>query len=255
MKSLKFNYKKYKVEIFYFPGKWMKKALQEKFQKRLISVATEKLGHKPNFSFFGDIDCLKNKIVTIISKNGEDCCFNAMSYIGKYKNRKIIHLGAVYSRHENKGLMQLLYFFSIIYFVFRNAFRKFYITSATHTPKIFGSVAEYFSDVYPNGDPNVSKSQFHLPVKEIFSKTYLNEWDSQEKPEIDEFFLIKRFRLQKDGSILYPDTEKTVPKHRKEKYNKFCIDNISYTNGDEILQIGMYGLKNIFYSSNILQKG
>lgn len=255
MKSLKFYYKKYKVEIFYFPGKWMKRTRQEKFQERLVSIATEKLGHKPEFSFFGDIDCLKNKIITIISKNGEDCCFNAMSYIGKYEKRKIVHLGAVYSRYENKGLMQLLYFFSIIFFIIRNRFRRFYITSATHTPKIFGSVAEYFSDVYPNGDPNVSKSPFHSRVKEIFSKTYLNEWKSQEKPKIDDSFRIRKFRVQNDGSILYPDTIQTVPKHRIEKYNKFCFENIRYNDGDEILQVGMYGLKNILYSSNILQKG
>jgi len=255
MKYLKFNYKKYKVEIFYCPGKWMEIEKLNDFQKRLISAAIEKLGSKPDFSFFGDVECLKNKVVTIISKNGEDYCFNAMSYLGKYKKNKIIHLGAVYSRHENKGLMQLLYLFSIIYVFFRNFFRKIYITSATHTPKIFGSVAEYFSEVYPNGNPLVLKSKFHHHIKEIFSETYLKEWDSQEIPEIDDYFLIKKFRIQKNGSILYPDTEQTVPKHRKEKYNNFCIDNIDYSTGDEILQIGTYGLKNIFASTKLLQKG
>jgi hypothetical protein len=51
--------------------------------------------------------------------------------------------------------------------------------------------------------------------------------------------VIKGFRVQKDGSILYPDTVQTVPRHRKNAFNERCFQMIDYHNGDEILQTGL----------------
>jgi hypothetical protein len=242
MNSLKFPYKKYRFEIYNKPGKWMSPSELNSIQERVGIIAMKRLGMKPSFSFFKDVKYLSNKLIVLCSdrKGSTDysCC--VMSYLGKHAKTNIMHLGAVYSVDENKGLMKLIYIIGLIYSFFKNGlFRKMYITSLTHTPKIFGVVTESFDNVYPNVNPQAVPSKLHLKLKEIFINTYLREWDLDEIPEIQDSFVIKGFRVQKDGSILYPDTVQTVPRHRKKEFNERCFQMIDYHNGDEILQTGL----------------
>jgi len=254
-KHIRIKHKKYEFELFDCPGRWMERNKLEELQQRMISIAVARLKTKPSFSFFTDINLLKNKLVTICSDGNTDCAFNAMTYIGNYKNRKVVHLGVACSTKEDKGLMQLTYLWICLYLMIHNNFRQIYISSMTHTPKIFGSIAESFSNVFPKAAHNESPMQFHLDVKNILMDTYLKEWDLPTTSVVGKNFTIKGFRIQKDGTILYPDTSETVPKHRKDKYSKYCLENINYEEGDEILQVGTMKATDFLKNLKIFKKG
>lgn len=249
------KHKKYVFELYDSPGKWMDEKTLKKLQERMIAIAVSRLGAKPSFSFFVDINTLKNKMVTICTDGTTDYAFNALTHIGEYKNTKVIHLGAVYSTKEDKGLMQLTYLWMCTRILIRNKFKHIYITSLTHTPKIFGTVADAVSNVFPNATIGERPSQFHLDIRDILMDTYLKEWDLPNSPVVNDNFSIKGFRVQKDGEILYPDTVETVPKHRNEKYNKYCFDNIVYEHGDEILQVGIMKATDFFKRVKLFGKG
>lgn len=259
VKKIRIPYRNYFFEIYDRPALRLKQPEVLELQNRLVSIATARLGMKPDFSFFKDPAYLNNKIVIICvdKRMNEDICFCAMSYIGKYRRKNIVHLGAVYSRKENRGLMQMVYFFGMTYIFIKNwFFKKVYLTSLTHTPKIFGVVAECFEEVFPSLNPHASPLDFHHELKNIFLNTYLREWDLPVKPEIDGNFVIKGFRVQKDGSILYPDTIESVPKHRNDAYTHRCRELIQYENGDVVLQCGVaHGFYTIIKNSKILAKG
>lgn len=259
MKRISFKFKQYKFELFNRPGEWMGEDALVPFQARLINVARTRLGCVPDFSFFREKKYLSNKLVILCTdiKSGLDICFCAMCYIGVYKKRNVIHLGAVYSTKENKGLMELVYIFGLTYVILRNwIFKKIYITSLTHTPKIFGVVAEKFEKVFPDLNASGKPGELHLELRELFTRTYLTEWDLPAMPVINGDFIIRGFRKQRDGSLLYPDTIETVPKHRNPEYTTRCSNLLDYKNGDIIFQAGIiYGLWSVFKHSSIFSKG
>jgi len=252
-------YGKYSFELYNRPWKWLGEGDVESLRKRLVSIASARLGRAPDFSFFKDPRYLENKLVILCRdrKSGEDLCFCAMSYLGTHRGKNIIHLGAVYSKRENRGLMQLVYIFGLLYVFVRNRlFGKVYLTSLTHTPKIFGVVSECFEQVFPNLDPHSTPFDFHHTLKDIFIDTYLREWDLAAEPVVDGNFVIKGFRAMKDGSILYPDTIETVPKHRNGAYTQRCGSLINYERGDVLLQCGVArGLFTILKNASIFSKG
>jgi hypothetical protein len=241
MKKIIIPFKKFRIELYNKPGKWMDNKSLFSLQNRLGEIAEKRLSKRPEFSFFGDVKHLQNKLVVICSDRCEGidkaCCI--LSYLGRYRNRNAVHLGAVYSTLEDKGLMRMLYGFAGFYLLIQNLFvKKIYITSLTHTPRIFGVVDEILDDSYPNLNPDAAPSSVHLMLKDIFIETYLKEWSLDSIPVIGDNFVIRGFRHQKDGSILYPDSELNVPKHRKACYNARCLSLINIEEGDVIFQAG-----------------
>ncbi len=255
MKYLKFRFKSFTYELYHRPGEWMTPEALEALQSRLVAVAEARLGSRPNYGFFADLESFNNKLITICSLNGEDRCFNAMVYIGRYKKRPVVHLGSVYSLEGNKGQMQLLYYWSSLYMQYHAGFRKIYITSLTHTPKIFGAVAEAYENVFPNGDPDAQPEPFHLAARDMLMASYMKEFQMRVPPEVDERFIIKGFRLMADGTTLFPDTTETVPKHRKAFFNDYCLARLDYPGGDDIMQVGTLKTTTPFKNMKMFKKG
>ena len=108
MHFVKFRFKRFTYEIYHRPGEWMAPEALRALQRRFTAVAEARLGSRPNFGFFVNLKSFDNKLITICSRHGEDRCFNAMAYIGRYQKRPVVHLGAVYPFDGNKGQMQLL---------------------------------------------------------------------------------------------------------------------------------------------------
>ena len=255
MKSLKFAYKQFTYEILDCPGTWMTEAQLETLQERLVGVAVRRLGSRPQYGFFADKRSLDNKLVTICSRDGQDLCFNAMAYLGKYRKRPVVHLGSVYSLEGQKGRMQMLYLWSSLYLLIRHGFRKIYITSLTHTPRIFGSVEKSYTKVYPCAGSDREPEPFHFEIRDLLMRTYLKEFPFMTPPAIDDHFVIKGFRRMADGSLLFPDTRVSVPKHRQPAYNAFCLERLDYENGDDILQVGIMQISNLFKNGQVFRKG
>lgn len=255
MRYLKFRFKRFTYEIYHRPGEWMAPEALGALQNRLVAVAQARLGSCPTYGFFADLESFDNKLITICSLNGEDRCFNAMAYIGRYQKRPVVHLGSVYSLEGNKGQMQLLYYWSCLYVFYHARFRRVYITSLTHTPKIFGAVAEAYDQVFPKGDPNARPEPFHLVIRDMLMETYLKEFQMRVPPVVDDRFVIKGFRLMADGTTLFPDTTETVPKHRKPTYNRYCLDSIDYAGGDDIMQVGILKMTTPIKNMKLFKKG
>lgn len=251
----RFRFKHFTYEIFHRPGLWMSEEKQVSLQKRLTAVAERRLGAKPSYGLFADTGHLRNKLITVCAQRGKDLGFNAMTYIGGYKNRPVVHLGSVFSLEGNKGQMQLLYLWSCLYILLRAGCKSIYITSLTHSPKIFGAVAEAYEDVFPDGSQGAEPKPFHLAIRDMLMASYLKEFNMRSRPKIDERFVIQGFRQTADGTMLIPDTADTVPKHRKAAYNEFCLANLDYQRGDDILQVGRLGLTTPFKNARLFKKG
>jgi len=255
MRYISFKFKRFTYEIYNCPGRWMTAEALSDLQKRLTGIAVRRLGSRPNYSFFIDARALDNKVVTVCSREGTDYCFNAMARIGKYRNRPVVHLGAVYSIEGNRGQMQLLYLWSSLFLLISHQFRSMYITSLTHTPKIFGAVASSYNRVFPAGRPGEAPAGFHFAIRDILMDTYVQECNLAHPPRIDDNFVLKGFRIQKDGSLLYPDTPESVPKHRREAYNNHLLSCLRYDQGDEILQVGVMRFVDLFTNLRVFGKG
>ena len=54
---------------------------------------------------------------------------------------------------------------------------------------------------------------------------------------------------------MIPDTADTVPRHRKDAYNEFCLTNLDYRRGDDILQVGILRVATPFKNARLFKKG
>lgn len=256
MKNIRFRFKSFTYEMYDRPGTWMTEAQLEALQTRLVTVAVDRLGTRPTYGIFADARHLDNKLITICSRDGRDLCFSAMVHLGTYAKRPVIHLGSVYSLQGQKGQMQLLYVWNNLHLLAHNLFRPIYITSMTHTPRIFGAVQEAYGKVYPRAGAGDGRPEpFHEDIRDMLMETYLKEFSLAAPPAIDDRFVIKGMRRMADGTLLIPDTRDTVPKHRKTVYNDFCLERLDYANGDDILQVGVLRAWDLVKDARLFRKG
>lgn len=246
MRRVAFVFKKSRYEILDRPDKWMSAAKLSRLQQRLRAVAAVRFGREPNYSYFSDTAYFHNKVIVICSDaaTGEDYCFCAMCYLGKHHHKEVVHLGSVFSAAENKGFIHYLYLFGLMFVFFKTGMlRKIYVTSLTHTPKIFGVVAETFFNVYPAAQAAAAPSDTHIHLRNMLLDAYIKpEWDLGEALQVGDDFVIPALRKQSDGSIMFPDTVETVPKHRKPVFNARVLGMLDLPRGDEVLQVGEVGL-------------
>lgn len=235
-----FPFKKYRYEIINQPLKWMPAEMVKRLQMRLQYFSLKRLGYVPQFSFFGDTENFRHKVIIICSdrRTGRDYCFGVLYHLGKYHGRQVIHLGPLFSAKESRGLAKLIFVFGLIYTFFNERIlTRIYLTTLTHVPRMSGIFWDYFQNVYPDIDPKIRPQKEHREIKDLLLRTYLSEWQLPHPPVVDDNFVMKKFRKQMDGTLLYNDTAETVPKHRNPIYNKRLISMLDYADGDEMLQV------------------
>lgn len=226
----------------------------KEIQRRIVDITFRSCGKHPTKGLYVDTGLMDDKIIGICSNDSQDCAFNAMVSIGKYNNRKVVHTGPAYCTDENKGLVVLLFFLTYQYILFKNKLRTFYLTTITHVPKVFGLMAQYFSNVYPNENAKITPKKEHIDIRDLLINSYVKEIEPEYAAIIKNDFILRRFRLQKDGSIVpFPHTADDVPKHRNRIYNDRCLSMIDYTQGDALIQVSEVGVKTYFknYGKNI----
>jgi hypothetical protein len=257
MKKFSIGINSLHFEFIACPKLWMTQDQLLQLRQRLRRIALKCFPDEPDYGFFRDMNHFSDKFITICSRNGQDICFNSLSNIGSYQGKKILHLGTVYSTVRSEGVMLQTYAVSIAYFFVKNWFRQFYVTSLTHTPRIMGSVATFFSDAFPAQEDHQS-NEVHRNIAKIFMKTYVPELYLKNQPKLNANFVLKEMRRRNNGTIVFPDTYQSTPKHRQSCFNNFCKMNIDYENGDELLQIATFtwsnclgGLKNLMKWLNV----
>jgi hypothetical protein len=242
MKRLSFAFNGARFEILDRPLSWMSEYELVALQARLRRIASARFGHVPSYSYFADTRLFRDKILVLCSDptGRVDLCFCAMCDLGSVRGRRVVHLGSVFSAAENRGYVNYVYTIGLTYVTWSvGPLRTVYITSLTHTPKIFGAVAEGFENVYPRGRPGEQPSALHLALRDQLIEQYIRpEWDVTSPLRTSESFVMAALRRQTEGNIMFPDSAVTVPKHRKEHFNRHVLGLVDYQRGDEILQVG-----------------
>lgn len=256
------HYKGYRYDIYRCPSTaWMPQDQLKCLQGRINDIVLRTCGRAPTSGIYVDAGLMKNKTITIISKDGVDHAFNSLMVIGEHNNRKVVHIGPVYSATKNKGFMTLLLFFPLTFMMLGTRFHPFYITNITHVPRVFGMFMDICMNAYPNTDYNARPTPDQTALKKMLIKTYITEIEPKYKKKINDDFILRDFRLQEDGSIIpFPHTPENVPKFSREEVNERCINLLNYTRGDALIQVGEVALA-CYYRNNshslirILKKG
>lgn len=240
MKRLSFGFGNHRFEILDRPLRWMKPDELSALQARLKAMASARFGREPDYSYFCDASLFKGKVIVICQDALGDSSFCAMCHLGRHEGRAVLHLGSVFSARENKGQLNYLYTFGLLFVALKaGLFRKLHITSLTHTPKIFGIVADGFENVFPDANPANRPTPLHLALRDRLIERYIRpEWDVPQGIECQEDFVMPALRRQKNGEIMFPDTAESVPKYRADAMNRRVVSLLNYARGDEVLQIG-----------------
>ncbi|MBW2734711.1 MAG: hypothetical protein JRH20_20180 [Deltaproteobacteria bacterium] len=235
----RFPFKGSWIELIDRPGDWMSDTELSTLRDRLIDVMVSRVGETLNPGYFSTRRDMSARLVLIASRGGQDTCFTAMAYAGRYQGRLVLHSGLTVSLQEARGMMQWLYAFGTGYVIMKQGFRRVWCTSITHTPRIYGSFVAYYRDVFPNLDPTARPKDFHIAIRDKVVNDYARRVLGAEKPpEIDGRFVLPGLRAKPDGGLFLPVDEKTVAQHRDPKVNKRVAKLLDYARGDDVLQVG-----------------
>lgn len=196
----------------------------------------------------GDAERLKNCVITIVyqsdSKNGprHPVAFNVLSLLDvELSNRptQVMHLGLVMVDPETRGLglTATLYGLTCVLMFLTGQGRPMWVSNVTQVPAVAGMVAETFSDVFPSPRPDTRRSFDHLSLARQIMARHRAAFGVGEDAGFDEgrFVITDAYT---GGSDALKKTFEQASKHRKQKYNDFCAQQLDYNRGDDLIQIG-----------------
>lgn len=232
------------------PGLWMEAAALEAMRADLLTVAGASLdGRELDYGVFSrDRKRLENSIVTIVYKRSEKrpIAFNALAVMDLTLNgrpERVLHLGLVMvdPGARSQGLSWVLYGLTCLLLFMRNQLRPFWISNVTQVPAVVGLVSENFSNVYPRPDSDGRRSFSHLLLARQIMAGHRHVFGVGADAQFDE----ERFVVANaytGGSDELKKTFEEAAKHRDERYNLFCLAQLDYERGDDILQLGTMDL-------------
>jgi hypothetical protein len=197
--------------------------------------------------FSPDREAWRRSVITLVrdAVDGKPIAFNAMPLLPVTRSGQrehLLHLGLVMvdPSERGEGLSWILYGLTCFTLFLRDGLRPLWISSVTQVPAVVGMVAETFAKVYPGqeGTPQtfahrhlahqimaherdafgVGADAGYDPVTQVITNAYTGGSDN----------------LKKTFAI--------AAKHRNERYNRFCAENLDYERGDDVLQIGCLDL-------------
>ncbi|MBG6143101.1 MAG: hypothetical protein RIE06_29500 [Roseibium album] len=238
------------VEIVERPGRWMTADRLEKLRSDLTGIATATLetGALDYGVLSGNRERLENAIVTLVRRtsDGKPVAFNALSLMDcnlSASRCRIIHLGLVMidPQERQKGLSWILYGLTCLLLFIRGGLRPLYVSNVTQVPAVVGMVCETFSEVCPSPEePEPSDFRKILIAREIM-QNHRHVFGVGADADFDE----KRFVIRNAYTGGSDDLKKTIEqttRHRDEKYNTWCRNELNYDRGDDVLQIGLIDL-------------
>lgn len=247
------------VRVIGRPGLWMQPDELLKLITDLRGVvATLGIGDLEYGVISGDKDRLDHAVLTVIydAKTEKAIAFNALSIMDcelRGKPTEVLHLGlvAVDPNYRAKGLSWLLYGFTCFLLYFRNLLRPVWVSNVTQVPAIVGMTSEGFVDIYPSPIQSSRKSFDHVQlVRQIMAKHRHVFGVGHDAIFDEERFVI--MNAYTGGSDNLKKTFAQAPKHRDERYNEFCRQQLDYDRGDDVIQLGriqMTAMANYFIHS------
>src|SRR6267142_951652 len=198
--------------------------------------------------FSGDRERLSRAIVTLISEEatGRPIAFNALSVMDVELDgepEQVTHLGLVMVDPDvqGQGLSWVLYGLTTLVLFARDGLRPKWISNVTQVPAVFGMVCDTFSDVFPSTHADARQSFAHLQLARGIMREHRAVFGVGSEAGFDEarFVITDAYT---GGSDALKKTYDVAPKHRDERYNAFCLRELDYGRGDDVLQLGRVDL-------------
>ena len=215
---------------------------------RTIAGKTLPAGSLTYGIFSGERERLSRAIVTLIREeaSGRPIAFNALSVMDVELDgepQQVTHLGLVMVDPDvqGQGLSWVLYGLTTLVLFARDGFRPKWISNVTQVPAVVGMVCDTFSDVFPSPDAVARQSFAHLQLARGIMRHHRAVFGVGDEAGFDEarFVITDAYT---GGSDVLKKTYEVAPKHRDEQYNAFCLRELDYARGDDVLQLGRVDL-------------
>jgi len=217
-------------------------------QLRVVAGKTLPAGDLTYGIFSGERERLARAIVTVICEeaSGRPIAFNALSMMPVELDgqpAEVTHLGLVMVDPEvqGQGLSWVLYGLTTLVLFIRGGLRAKWISNVTQVPAVCGMVCETFSDVFPSPQAGARASFAHLQLARGIMRFHRAVFGVGDEAGFDEarFVITDAYT---GGSDALKKSFDVAPKHRDEQYNAFCVRELDYARGDDLLQIGRIDL-------------
>jgi hypothetical protein len=239
-----------RIRIVERPAGWMPEDAIGKLIEdvRIVAARTLPSGSLDYGIFQTGGEPLSRAILTVLYDEATDqpIAFNALAVLDVIMHGRptsVIHLGLVMidPAVQGRGLSWILYGLTCLILFVRNQFRPLWLSNVTQVPAVFGMVCETFSDVFPSPDPSARRSFDHLVLARQIMARHRSAFGVGEEAGFDEArFVISN--AYTGGSDHLKKTVESAPKHRHEGFNRFCVRELDYERGDDVLQIGRIDL-------------
>jgi len=249
-------------KVWVRPGTWMNEERMNRLLKDIHEIALAGKGEKdiPDYGVLkGERKDLENRVITICyeKKTGRPVGLSAQVLMDVPLGLTVVsvlHLGLVYvaKDFQKKSIVGLLYLLPCMLLMFRTGFRPLWVSNVSQVPSIVGMVAEYFENTYPNPIQETKQTIMHKSLAEGIIKHYRSAFGTGEDAIFDTGKQII-YNSYTGGSDNLKKSFEECPKHRNEKVNAFCKENLDYTRGDDFLQVAVLSGKiiNNFFAKRL----
>ena len=186
-------------------------------------------------------------VITLVTRrsDGQPVAFNAMPILPVTlggADERVLHLGLVMVDPDERsgGLSWILYGLTCFALFLRQRMRPLWVSSVTQVPAVVGMVAETFSTVFPAQD-GTRQSFAHRHLAHQVMRHHRAAFGVGEDAgfDLDRQVITDAYT---GGSDNLKKTFAVAAKHRKDAYNAYCEDQLDYTRGDDVLQVGAIDL-------------
>lgn len=197
--------------------------------------------------FSPDGEAWSRSVITLVrdAKDGKPLAFNAMPLLPVTRSGQrehLLHLGLVMidPNGRGEGLSWILYGLTCFALFLRGGMRPLWVSSVTQVPAVVGMVAETFANVYP-GQEGTNQTFAH---RHLAHQIMARERDAFGVGSDAGFDPARQVitNAYTGGSDNLKKTFDAAAKHRNERYNRFCQEQLDFERGDDVLQIGCLDL-------------
>lgn len=197
--------------------------------------------------FDPDTDAWSHSVITLVCRTHDKVpvAFNAMPLLPVKRagrDEHVLHLGLVMvdPSERSGGLSWILYGLTCFALFLRGGLRPLWVSSVTQVPTVVGMVAETFSNVFP-AQQGTQQSFAHHHLAHQIMKRHRAAFGVGEDAGFDPDRQIITDAYT-GGSDNLKKSFDIATKHRVERYNDYCEQQLDYGRGDDVLQIGVIDL-------------
>lgn len=236
------------VRIVERPGAWMPATQLDALVTDCAKVVAASLPAPLDYGLFGSDPAARARtVVTLIydRASGAPIAFNALPLIPVQlggEELEVLHLGLVMvdPAHRSGGLSWILYGLTCFLLFLRRQLRPLWVSSVTQVPAVVGMVAETFDEVWPAGGL-AAPSFAHRHIARQIMRDHRHVFGVGAGAGFDDarFVITDAYT---GGSDSLKKEYDVAAKHRHDRFNELCREQLDYGRGDDLLQIGQINL-------------